>query len=124
MFQVGEEAPDFTLPSTAGFLTLSEVWRDRKVVLAFYIEDNTPGRAQEVSSLKGEYDTVKDAGGEVVAVTADSLDSHRRFCQAIGGCPFPLACDTLITESLTSPAGLPPAWPPSWDTACWSCSPV
>lgn len=43
MVQVGEQAPDFTLPSTAGPLTLSEVWRDRKVVLAFYIEDNTPG---------------------------------------------------------------------------------
>ena len=43
MFQVGEKAPDFTLPSTAGILTLSEVWRDRKVVLAFYTEDNTPG---------------------------------------------------------------------------------
>ena len=43
MVQVGEQAPDFTLPSTVGQLTLSEVWRDRKVVLAFYIEDNTPG---------------------------------------------------------------------------------
>ena len=43
MVQVGEQAPDFTLPSTVGPLTLSEVWRDRKVVLAFYIEDNTPG---------------------------------------------------------------------------------
>ena len=43
MIQVGEQAPDFTLPSTIGRITLSEVWRDRKVVLAFYIEDNTPG---------------------------------------------------------------------------------
>ena len=43
--------------------------------------------------MKEEYETVKDAGGEVVAISADSLDSHLRFCQAIGGCPFPLACD-------------------------------
>ena len=42
MIQVGQKAPDFTLPSTVGPLTLSEVWRDRKVVLAFYIEDITP----------------------------------------------------------------------------------
>jgi len=41
--QVGNQAPDFTLPSTVGPLTLNEVWRDRKVVLAFYIEDITPG---------------------------------------------------------------------------------
>ncbi len=43
MVQAGEKAPDFTLPSTVGPLSLSQVWRDRKVVLAFYIEDNTPG---------------------------------------------------------------------------------
>ena len=43
MPQVGNPAPDFTLPSTTGPLTLSRVWQDRKVVLAFYIEDQTPG---------------------------------------------------------------------------------
>ena len=43
MFQVGEMAADFTLPSTAGSLTLSQEWQELKVVLAFYIEDNTPG---------------------------------------------------------------------------------
>ncbi len=43
MFQAGERAADFTLPSTAGSLTLSREWQDRKLVLAFYIEDNTPG---------------------------------------------------------------------------------
>ncbi|MCI0896621.1 MAG: hypothetical protein J4N84_17135 [Chloroflexi bacterium] len=29
-------------PSTVGRITLSEVWRDRKVILAFYIDYNTP----------------------------------------------------------------------------------
>ena len=43
--------------------------------------------------MKGEYDTIREAGGEVVAVSADSLESHERFAQAMGGCPFPLACD-------------------------------
>jgi len=43
--------------------------------------------------LKGEYDTIREAGGEVVAVSVDSLESHQRFCQALGGCPFPLVCD-------------------------------
>ena len=43
MLQLGDQAPDFTLPSTVGLITMKEVWRDRKVVLAFYIEDNTPG---------------------------------------------------------------------------------
>lgn len=40
--QQGERAPDFTLPSTSGPITLSEVLKDKKVVLAFYVEDGTP----------------------------------------------------------------------------------
>ena len=28
-----------------------------------------------------------------MAVSADSLESHERFAQAMGWCPFPLACD-------------------------------
>ena len=43
--------------------------------------------------MKGEYDTIREAGGEVVAVSADGLESHERFAQAMGGCPFPLVCD-------------------------------
>ena len=39
----GQMAPDFTLPSTCGPLTLSQLWQERKVVLAFYVEDDTPG---------------------------------------------------------------------------------
>jgi len=39
----GQMVPDFTLPSTYGLLSLSQLWQARKVVLAFYIEDNTPG---------------------------------------------------------------------------------
>jgi peroxiredoxin len=43
--------------------------------------------------LKGEYDTIKDCGGEVIAVSADSLESHDRMCLTIAGCPFPLVSD-------------------------------
>ena len=43
MVQAGDQAPDFTLPSTAGSLTLSDVWQASRVLLTFYIEDGTPG---------------------------------------------------------------------------------
>jgi len=39
---VGEPAPDFTLDSARGPVTLSEVLAHHKVVLAFYVEDGTP----------------------------------------------------------------------------------
>ncbi|MBI2913387.1 MAG: peroxiredoxin [Chloroflexi bacterium] len=93
MPQAGDDAPDFTLPSTAGELTLSRLAAGTKVVLAFYAEDNTPLCSSEVSVLKEDYELVQQLGAEVVAVSADSLESHREFSQRLGGLPFPLASD-------------------------------
>jgi|DewCreStandDraft_5_1066085.scaffolds.fasta_scaffold01018_28 peroxiredoxin Q/BCP len=99
MVGVGDQAPDFTLPSTAGPLRLSDLWRDRRVVLAFYIEDGTPGCSQELRQLMAEYETIRAAGAEVVAVSADSLESHQAFCAALGGCPFPLVSDPELVAA-------------------------
>lgn len=43
MPNVGDPAPDFSLPSTKGVLNLRDFNKGRKLVLAFYIEDGTPG---------------------------------------------------------------------------------
>jgi peroxiredoxin Q/BCP len=99
MVSVGDQAPDFTLPSTAGLLRLSDLWLDRRVVLAFYTEDGTPGCSQELRQLMAEYETIRAAGAEVVAVSADSLESHQAFCAALGGCPFPLVSDPELVAA-------------------------
>ena len=49
--------------------------------------------------MKGEYETIKEAGAEVVAVSADSLELHERFCQGMGGCPFPLVSDEELAAA-------------------------
>ncbi len=41
--EVGERAPDFTLQSTRGEINLRRFGSGKKLVLAFYIEDRTPG---------------------------------------------------------------------------------
>ena len=44
MLKIGESAPDFTISTTKGLVTLSNlVTYFNKVVLLFYIEDGTPG---------------------------------------------------------------------------------
>jgi peroxiredoxin Q/BCP len=43
--------------------------------------------------LRDDYDAVRDLGASVLAVSADSLDSHRLFAERLGGLPFPLASD-------------------------------
>ncbi len=94
MAETGDIAPDFTLPSTAGDITLSEVAADRRVVLAFYMEDGTPGCTQMLSALRGEYAAIRDLDAEVIAISADSMDSHGAFSESLGGCPFPLSSDS------------------------------
>ena len=43
MPEIGDTAPDFTMPSTTGELNLRAFNEGKKLVLAFYIEDKTPG---------------------------------------------------------------------------------
>lgn len=43
MPEVGDLAPDFTLPSTSGEVNLRDFNNGKMLVLAFYVEDATPG---------------------------------------------------------------------------------
>ena len=93
MAKIGDIAPDFTLPSTAGDITLSTVASDKRIVLAFYTEDKTPGCAQMLSALQGEYETIQELDAQIIAINADSIESHGAFSESLGRCPFPLASD-------------------------------
>ncbi len=92
----GDPAPDFTLPSTQGPVSLSDLRRRGKVVLAFYFQDETPLCATQVGMLKGDFDLLTELGAQVVAISADDLESHRRFAERLGGVPFPLASDEAL----------------------------
>lgn len=95
MPSIGERAPDFQLPSTSGTIRLAD-YRGRKVVLLFFTEAMTPACTQQVSSFKEEYATIRGTGAEVIGISADPLPAQERFCQALGGCPFPLASDPAL----------------------------
>ena len=93
----GDPAPRFTLPTTDGEVSLDDLTARGKVILAFYAEDATPLCTTQLSMLKADYDTVRELGASVLAVSADSLDSHRQFAERLGGLPFPLASDEDLT---------------------------
>lgn len=89
----GERAPDFSLPRADGTpFRLSEAVRQRVVVLYFYPKDETMGCTAEACAFRDQYDVFAAAGAEVVGVSADSADSHRRFA-AHHGLPFVLLTD-------------------------------
>ncbi|SIS69022.1 peroxiredoxin [Phaeovulum vinaykumarii] len=93
MPEIGETAPDFTLPVTGGDDTLSLAsLSGRKVVLYFYPRDDTPGcttEALDFTRLAAEFDA---AGTTVLGISRDTLDKHEKFC-AKHGLGIPLLSD-------------------------------
>ena len=79
---VGDHAPDFTLPDQTGSLVaLRDLLGSKTVVLYFYPKDQTPGCTVEARAFRDSYEAFTAAGAEVVGVSSDSVASHRRFAQ-------------------------------------------
>jgi len=78
--EVGDVAPDFSLPSHSGeTVVLKHLLGKSEVVLYFYPKDNTPGCTAEARAFRDSYEIFKEMGAEVVGVSSDSVDSHRGF---------------------------------------------
>ncbi len=91
--EVGDAAPDFTLPSQTGErVTLSAVWKRGPVVLYFYPKDETRGCTKEACTFRDSYEVFQEAGAEVVGVSSDSVASHESFA-ARHRLPFTLLSD-------------------------------
>ncbi len=91
--KVGDTAPDFTLLAANGeTVTLSDFRGRAEVVLFFYPKDNTPGCTAEACSFRDSYEAFREAGAEVIGVSADSVDSHDQFARRLK-LPFRLASD-------------------------------
>lgn len=89
----GALAPPVVLPTTQGERSLDQMLADGRLVLAFYVEDGTPACQRELTLLGDAYDMIREFGGDVLAVSADSLESHRAYLQRGGVLPFALASD-------------------------------
>ena len=98
--QAGDRAPAFRLPSTDGDVSLDDLLTGGHcIVLAFYHEDATPSCQTEVSMLSEAHEMLTEFGARVIAVSADSVDSHRVFAERLGGVPFALASDETLAAA-------------------------
>jgi len=78
--QVGDKAPDFTLPSQTGEpVRLSDRLSERVVVLYFYPKDETRGCTAEACAFRDNYEVFTEAGAEVIGVSSDSVGRHAAF---------------------------------------------
>jgi peroxiredoxin Q/BCP len=91
MLKVGDEAPDFELPTQDGTVHLHD-HRGSWVVVYFYPADDTTGCTAEACTFRDSHEDFTDAGAVVIGVSGDSVESHTKFA-AKNDLPFTLASD-------------------------------
>ncbi len=89
----GEFAPAFTAKNQRGAdISLSD-FIGKKVVLYFYPKDDTPGCTAQSCNLRDNYDAFLKKGYEVIGVSNDDVDSHKKFADKYN-LPYNLVADT------------------------------
>ncbi|MEM9972967.1 MAG: thioredoxin-dependent thiol peroxidase [Pseudomonadota bacterium] len=79
MIEVGQPAPDFTLPRDGGdSVTLSDL-KGKTVVLYFYPKDDTSGCTKEAIAFTEEAAAFDAAGAVVYGVSKDTVAKHEKF---------------------------------------------
>jgi peroxiredoxin Q/BCP len=81
---VGELAPDFTLRDGGGEDWKLSDHRGRVVVLLFYPGDETPVCTKQLCSVRDNWEQYRETGAEVVGISTDSVESHRKFAEHHG----------------------------------------
>ena len=92
MLQTGMKAPDFTLENKNGENVALSDFVGNKVVLYFYPKDNTPGCTRQACAFASSYPGFKEKNVEVIGISRDGTESHRRFSEKYS-LPFILLSD-------------------------------
>ncbi|MGB0720119.1 MAG: thioredoxin-dependent thiol peroxidase [Bdellovibrionales bacterium] len=76
---IGNAAPDFTLPTDGGgAVTLSDL-KGQKVVLYFYPKDDTPGCTKQACGFNEALPALNTIGATVIGISKDSVAKHDKF---------------------------------------------
>jgi peroxiredoxin Q/BCP len=94
MVNAGDRAPEFSGTTSDGKRIGLADFRGRKpLVLYFYPKDNTPTCTKEACSFRDHAGEIAEAGGEVIGVSNDGAEAHKKFI-ADHRLNFPLLSDT------------------------------
>ncbi|WP_018478555.1 peroxiredoxin [Pontibacter roseus] len=92
--KIGDKAPDFELQRLdGGFFRLYELLKKKNVVLYFYPKDHAPDCTKQACEFRDHYELFKELDTEVVCISSDKAESHKRF-ERMYRLPFTLLSDT------------------------------
>lgn len=74
-------APDFALSDGDGNQWRLSDQRGKVVVLLFYPGDETPICTAQLCSVRDRWEDYAATGAEVVGISSDSVESHRKFAE-------------------------------------------
>lgn len=80
MLEVGQSAPEFSVPDQDGNdVSLSQFKGDKNVVLYFYPKDDTPGCTTEALDFTALISEFAAADSVVLGVSKDTVAKHQKF---------------------------------------------
>ena len=107
---VGDQAPDFSLVGTGNVPHSLNAYKGKTVVLVFYPGDNTPVCTKQLVCYNNELAQFSELDAQVLALSAQDLESHEKFA-AQHGFQFPLLADTEKSVAraygVLGPLGIP-----------------
>jgi len=97
---VGDKAPDFTMPADGGGTVSLAALKGRPVVLYFYPRDDTPGCTTEACGFRDAMPDFSGIDAAIVGVSRDTVAKHDKF-KAKYDLPFTLGADDsgAVTEA-------------------------
>ena len=90
--EIGDNAPDFTLPTDGGGTVSLKQLKGEPVILYFYPKDDTTGCTAEACGFRDALPNFSRIGAAVIGVSKDSPASHDKFKKKYK-LPFTLASD-------------------------------
>ena len=93
MLSEGDKVPKFEIDDSNGDKVRSTDFKGKKHVIYFYPKDFTPGCTTEADEFTNDYKKFQKAGIEIIGISPDDVESHKKFCEKMG-IKYPLLADT------------------------------